>query len=306
MSEKKWGFLVIYLTGIKNKENEFEEDVILKANNNIEEINKLREDVEESVNEFNKYFPNKTNDFNRYEEYSVVSSVAIDKVIESEEKLQKSGKYVGMDEKTRIKAVLAEGQSTESAEYLSIESKMYGQEVSEEMLKAYKTSKYQTYMNDKTENADGHNFMNGFFDDELTFENLVKGFLGTDQIIIDGIQSEIYKNSDLQADLEQVECEKYIALILANDKANRQNNGTYLTKSEEEWQTIDNITEEQLRNLPKSILISRGEHLQKKLEKRYNEITEEKSNTNGLIWNEGVYESILFEKNLPQKENNER
>lgn len=280
-----WQEILRLLTfGLYNPEKKFEQEVLGEATTNLEEIENLRTDVENAVTEFNKYFPAEHNKFNKYELYNAryllnaYKNSTVSKVIETEEELQKEGKYVGMDEETRIKAILSEGKAAQDAEWISIESKANGEHVSENMLDAIKISRYQAYMNDEEIRENGRSFNEILSEESSVGESIVNGILGGPRILVNGIQGLAYTGltPDVEAMRSQADTEKYIAMILADDRATRQNDGTHSTKTSEEWARIDTQRETELREMPQEELLAKGQALEESLQARYDELTASK------------------------------
>lgn len=293
--------------GAYNPDKKFEQEVLGEATTNLEQIESLRNDVSEATTEYEKYFPNEDNAWNPFELYDSYPDMGIDideetkeiktnadknatvsNLVELEEQLQEQGKYVGMDEKTRIKAVLAEGLATEASATLLDRLNVDGQSISESMLEAYKISAYQNYMDkglksynppeartiiDSVEEA-----MYNFGGEPLN--SLAVTFMGSGGYLLGKIKGAKYM-SDNQVDNksgrnQKIVTEKYVSMILANDKATRQNDGTYLTKTSEEWAKMDEEKEQTLRNMPYEDLLTMGRELAEQLKNRYDELEADK------------------------------
>lgn len=280
------------LKNLFKPESKFEQEVLGEATTNLEKIENLEEiadlrtDVAEAVTEYDKYFPNEDNNWNNYELYDIDENLDYDiekhefinknstasRVVELEEQLQEQGKYIGMDEETRIKAVLAEGEAAGKASDLSSYLNYKGQSIDDDVLEAYKISFYQRSMDDeKAASTRGA---------ETVFENggILEG-LNAPRMLVTLIKGGIYGMSNSLEDIQNYSnTEKYVSMILANDKATRQYDGSYSTKTSEEWAKIDEEKEKELRDMPSEELFAMGQELEEQLRNRYNELTADKEN----------------------------
>ena len=264
--------------GKYNPDKEFEQQVLGEANTNLEEIESLRTEVANAVTEYDEYFPKEDYKWNNYELYeeSGKNNTAT-KLVEMERELQEQGKYVGMDEETRIKAVLAEQNATEDAEFLIWNAKDQSEYISSDVAEAYKISRYQKNIDGDTFDEVGFKGILDYYDETIYEDGKVDAleFLeamnDSPACWIKAMRSLI-TSGKFDKELDEIQAEGYISLIMADEKSTRQTDGTYLTKTSEEWAEIDKQREQELRDMPQEELMQKGSALQKSLENRYEEL----------------------------------
>lgn len=296
--------------GLYNPGKKFEQEVLGEATTNLEEIENSKAEVEKAVSEYDKYFPNKENYYNGYAKYdsknidtdSIIDTGEIvngyDKnrtvhnLIKNEEKLQEQGKYVGMDELTRINAVLAEGRATRYKSNLELSLRKDGLAVDEDVMEAERISKYQYYMDnpDKYRVESEYDIETGKYDEEqdLSFKSVVgrtlysfssrKEFASVFMMGKDKLDSEASKINDNISNPYEIDyTDEYVAVIIANDRATRQNDGTHETKTSAEWKKIDKNKEKELRNMSSEELESQYNTVYQQLIDRKRELMEDKT-----------------------------
>ncbi len=267
--------------GAYNPERKFENEVLNEVTGNLERIEGLRNNVEQSVGEYNKSFPHDVNFFegeyglkrDPYQNFELQAK--IDNVIKNEEELQELGKYRGMDEQTRIKAILSEGESAKSMKMCdSFIKHSSGVNLSNKELEAYRISEYYSEMGGtKKEYKEVKNPSDSTgIDTVINMMDILTHPISTlKSNVISAIESDKLDNINNEGDVE-----KYIAMIMANDRATRQNDGTEFTKTQKEWKKFDKDKEKTLREMPEVELISQGSELEKNLKERYEELMTDK------------------------------
>ena len=233
--------------GLYNPSKKFEQEVLGEATSNLKNIESLRDDVSNLLREYNNEFK---------EKQQIVTD--IDKVtdlVELEEQLQEQGKYVGMDEETKIKAIMSEARAAQAVKDLE-QGVEFGGSVN------YSSAEYEAYRiacYDKTMNGESLTSPR-----ECSFKRLME------------MTDDAENNPILNTWKEQTDTEKYIAMFLASDRATRQSDGTYLNKTSKEWEKIDKAREKKLRDMPKEELFEQGKSLEESLQERYIEIIQNK------------------------------